>query len=48
VEVQYVEVASVLVQWVRLSVVNQLRDLEFHTGAQMVMKLNHLLPKMEQ
>jgi hypothetical protein len=47
VEVQYGEVALVLAQWVRPSEVNLLLGLEFHTGAQTVMKRNHPLLKME-
>jgi hypothetical protein len=43
-----VEIVSVLGQWVRPSVVSQLRASEFHIGVQTDMKLNHHLLKMER
>jgi hypothetical protein len=42
-----VVVVLVLAQWAKQSAVNQLRDLEFHTGALTGMKLNHHLLKTE-
>jgi hypothetical protein len=47
VEVQFVVVVLVLAQWVKLSAVNRLQDLEFHIGVQMDMRPSLLLPKME-